>query len=85
MPPKKSYSDAMRIKLEGLHTLHDFEVMIHEAFDKLRERGVHNATAGNIYINISDANGSPVRLREYPRNIIVMKGPYRSIAEDHGI
>ena len=85
MTSKKDYQNGMRIKLEGLHSLHDIEVMIHEAFDKLRDRGVYHANAGNLYINISDPNGSPVHLREYPSNTMVMNNPYRSIADDHGI
>lgn len=83
--PKKRYDAGMRIKFDGLHTLQDLEMMIHEAFAKFRDSGVHNASAANFYINLCDSNGSPVRLREFPRNVMVMKEPYRSIAQDHGI
>lgn len=82
---KKRYDAGMRIKFDGLHTLQDLELMIHEAFARFRDSGVHNASAANFYINLCDSNGSPVRLREYPRNVMVMKEPYRSIAQDHGI
>lgn len=82
---KKRYDAGMRIKFDGLHTLQDLEMMIHEAFAKSRDSGVHNASAASFYINLCDSNGSLVRLREFPRNVMVMKEPYRSIAQDHGI
>ena len=85
MVKKGAKPDGIRIQLKGLHSLQDIEAMIHEALDRLRDRGVTHANGGNLYLNIADDKGFPVLLKEYNRNHIVMDGPDRSIADDRVI
>jgi hypothetical protein len=85
MAKKTARPDGIRIQLKGLHSLQDIEAMIHEVFDRLRDRGVRHANGGNLYINISDDKGFPVIVEEYARNHIIMEAPYRSIADERGI
>jgi hypothetical protein len=77
----------LRIQLKGLRTTRELRAMLHEAVDRLEAQGITVIRGSNLYVTPADTKGNPVsRLSGgTPLEDIVIAGPYRSAAEEHGL
>jgi hypothetical protein len=77
----------LRIQLKGLRTTRELRAMLHEAVDRLEAQGITVVRGSNLYVTPADTKGNPVtRLSGgAPLEDIIIPGPYRSAAEEHGL
>jgi hypothetical protein len=88
--PKKSYSDSYRVKLGGSGNVFneaEMRAMAMEAIDHAVEvLGIKHFLPTYLYVKPAEANGDPItRALGEPLKDLVIAGPYRSAADDHGL
>lgn len=90
-PPsvKKPQPDSFLIKLGEpgkIFTIAEMRSMAMRAFDLMEADGIEHLKPSNFYGRPVDENGQPiVRVRGHELRTLVIKAPYRSVADEYGL
>lgn len=86
-PRKQKAIKGVRVQLKGLRTTRELRAMLHEAVDRLEAQGITVVRGSNLYITPADTKGNPLNRLSggAPLEDIVIAGPYRSAADEHGL
>jgi len=86
-PRKQRAIKGLRVQLKGLRTTRELRAMLHEAVDRLEAQGITVVRGSNLYITPADTKGNPLNRLSggAPLEDIIIAGPYRSAADEHGL
>ena len=86
-PKKQRAIKGLRIQLRGLRTTRELRAMLHEAVDRLEVQGITVVRGSNLYVTPADTKGNPLNRLSggAPLEDIIIAGPYRSAADEHGL